>query len=302
VTEGYQLGEMQDVFRSIDPLIKSLIQNHRKNSVRWMPHEVLPWGRGEDFVEKPWRPDQCQLRPEIVVAFETNLLTEDNLPYYHAIIERMVAPDSALAEWNRLWTSEEATHSQSMRDYVHLMRLIDPSVLERNRLAFMQQGFERNFKNPFEVFAYTSAQEVATRISHLAVGQKAKEPVLSNLLNLISRDENFHYIFYRSVVKGVLEIAPHLMLPAIMSQLFGFGMPGKTMEGFAERSAIFATERIFGAREFRDHVVKPILVYWQIDKLRNLSPEVEKIQERILKLERVLDRVVEREPKEGTWA
>ena len=84
--------------RALDPQIKILVQSHRETSTRWMPHEVVPWGAGEDYIEKPWRPEQCGLRPEIVMALETNLLTEDNLPFYFPLIASGARPESALGE------------------------------------------------------------------------------------------------------------------------------------------------------------------------------------------------------------
>jgi acyl-[acyl-carrier-protein] desaturase len=290
----YHMDEFNEVLKAIEPQISTLIQNHRAGSTRWMPHEVVPWGEGEDYVQKPWRPEQCRLRPEIVTALETNLLTEDNLPFYFALIGRGVAPDSPLGEWSRLWTSEEGAHSSVIRDYMLLMRVMDPVALERNRLTVMQAGFYRPFSSPFEVFAYATAQELATRISHLETGKKADEPILAKLLALVARDENFHYIFYRSLVKAILEVAPGPMLPAIAKQLYSFAMPGDVLEDFSERSAVFETEGIFTAADFRDHVVHPILTHWKIDQLTGLKPAAEKARDRIMKLESVLTRMMER--------
>jgi acyl-[acyl-carrier-protein] desaturase len=289
-----QLAEVSAIMRAIDPHIKILIQNHLESSTRWMPHEVVPWGDGEDYNKVPWSPEQSPFSPGIVTALETNLLTEDNLPYYHAIIAKMTDPGSALSEWTGIWTAEEATHSAAIRDYMLLRRVMDPEVLERNRLTVMKKGFHRTFNSPFDIFAYTSAQELSTRISHLETGRRAGDPVLHKILSLVSRDENFHYIFYRSVVKEILSIAPELMLPAIATQFYGFGMPGGVLEDFKERAAVFESENIFGPLEYRDHVVKPILKYWKIDQLRGLPPHIEKIQERILKLENVLTRTIKR--------
>lgn len=291
----YIFAELGDILRTLDAHIRILIQNHRDLSTRWMPHELVPWGKGEDYNDKPWHPDQCPLSPEIVLALETNLLTEDNLPYYYSIIARNVDPESALGEWTRLWTSEEATHGMCIRDYMLLMRVMDPAILEKNRLTVMQTGFYRHFKNPLELFAYTTAQELATRISHLETGKKANEPILNKLLGLVARDENFHYIFYRSLVKAILEIAPELMLPAIANQFYSFAMPGGVLDDFSQRSATFEDEGIFTRADFRDNIVKPILLnHWKIDKLRGLPPEIEKIQERLLNLEKVLTRMMEK--------
>ncbi len=294
LADSVRSPEIREVFRALEPQVKVLIQNHRETSIRWMPHEIVPWGDGEDYVSKPWRPEQSPFRPEIVTALETNLLTEDNLPYYHSIIAGCSEHGSAMAEWNALWTAEEATHSAAIRDYMLLKRVMDPAVLERNRLTVMQTGFHRPFASPYEVFAYTTAQELGTRISHLETGRKAGEPVLMKILSLVSRDENFHYIFYRSLVKALIEIVPDKILPAIATQFYSFGMPGGALADFAARSAVFESERIFGGLEFRDGVVKPILAHWKLEQLRGLTPVAEKARDRIMKLESVLTRAIER--------
>lgn len=296
--ERAHLDKIKEVLKSIEPQVHNLLAEHRKTRKPWSPHEVLPWGVGKDFNEIPWDQFQCTLRPEVVLALETNLLTEDNLPYYHAQIAEMVDPDSVWQDWNRLWTSEEAVHAATMRDYLYLMRVMDPREIQRGWQAIMEAGFDRDFADPLEVFAYTSAQELATRISHLRTGQMADEPNALKLLNFIARDENYHYVFYRSVVKAVLEIAPEIMLPAIMNQFYSFAMPGTGMTNFEFRQASIANAGIYGAREHRDLVMIPVIKYWEIDKLTGLTPAGQKTQERILRLEKVLDRMVERQERQ----
>ncbi|MFN8392602.1 MAG: acyl-ACP desaturase [Bdellovibrionota bacterium] len=292
-----RLDAIKEVLRAIEPEVRVSLENHRRQSRRWFPHEVVPWGAGRDFNEEPWTPGQVSLRPEIVLALETNLLTEDNLPYYHAQIEQMMDRDSVWQEWNRLWTAEEGGHAAAIRDYLYLMRQMDPYEMERNRLMMMEAGFDRTFNDPLEIFAYTAAQELATRISHLRTGQRADEPIVLKILSLIARDENFHFIFYRSVVSAVLERRPDLMLPALMNQLYSFSMPGTGMSNFELRQATIANAGIYGAREHRDQVILPLLSYWKLDQLTGLAPETQKVLDRILKLEKVLDRMVERQER-----
>jgi hypothetical protein len=71
-------------------------------------------------------------------------------------------------------------------------------------------------------------------------------------------------------------------------------MPGGVLDDFDERSAVFEAKGIFTAMDFRDGVVAPILGHWKIDTIRGLPPHIEKIQERILKLESVLTRKIDR--------
>lgn len=288
---------IKEVLRSIEPEVKVLLENHRRLSKRWYPHEVVPWGMGRDYNEEPWKPEDCKLRPEVVMALETNLLTEDNLPFYHAQIQAMVDPDGIWQEWNRLWTAEEGGHAAALRDYLYLARVMDPQIIELNRLMIMEAGFDRHFADPLEVFAYTTAQELATRISHLRAGQRADEPIVLEILRRISTDENHHFVFYRSIMTEVLKRRPDLALPAIMNQFYSFEMPGLGMSNYEIRRAVIANAGIYGAREHRDLVIMPVLRYWKLENLTGLSPEMEKIRDRILRLEKVLDRMVERQER-----
>lgn len=295
--ERHRFDAIKEVLKAIEPQVVGFVADHRKNTRRWYSHEVIPWGDGRDFNKEPWDPKQSSLRPDVVLSLETNLLTEDNLPYYHARIEAMLEPGGIWQEWNRLWTAEEGAHAAALRDYLYLTRAMDPVLIEDNRRMIMETGFDRHFGDPFELFAYTAAQELATRVSHQRAGQRADEPVVLKILSLISRDENFHFIFYRSVVKAILAVAPELMLPAMMKQLYSFEMPGSGMSNFELRQATIANAGIYGTREHRDMVIKPLLSYWEVDKISGLSPEVEKVQARILKLEKVLDRMVEHQER-----
>lgn len=244
--EVKHLDAVKDALQSVEPHVEQLVADHRANTRRWYPHEILPWGRGTDYREIPWKPDQSPLRPECVVALETNLLTEDNLPYYHSHLERFLDHSGVWKEWNRLWTAEEAKHGETLRDYLYLLRIMDPVQIEDHRFEIMEIGFDRHFGDPLELFAYTSAQELATRVSHLRTGQKCDEEIALKLLSLIARDENFHFVFYRGVCSAVLAIAPDLMLPAIMRQLYSFEMPGSGMSNFEFRQlTISNAEHIF---------------------------------------------------------
>lgn len=290
-----RLDEVYEVLNSQEYEIHQLVEDHKRLSQRWFAHEILPWEEGRSFVDEPWRPEQSPLEPRLALAFETNLLTEDNLPYYHAQIARMFSKDSSLSEWSRIWTSEEGGHSIAMRDYAHLMRVLDPVRLEVKRMEIMRLGFNRRFGDPLDLFVYTSLQEAATRVSHLKLGQKSGEPILIKLMALISRDENFHFIFYRSLVKMVLDVAPELVLTAVMKQLYSFEMPGAELGDFKERQDSEASLGIYGPLEHRDLVVRPLLQYWRIEYLENLSPEGRRIQDRILRILPILDRIVDRQ-------
>lgn len=295
--ERRHLDACKEALISIESKVQGFLDDHRRNSRGWYPHEILPWGRGVDYREVPWAEEQSPLRPDVVLALETNLLTEDNLPYYHTYLEKFLDQTGPWKEWNRLWTSEEAKHGESMRDYLYLLRVMDPVRIDDGRSQVMQAGFDRDFRDPVELFAYTSAQELATRISHLRTGQKADEPIILKLLQLISRDENFHYVFYRSVINELLDITPDIALSAIMRQLYSFEMPGGGMSNFEFRQYTIANAGIYGVREHRELVIGPLLKYWRIDERTPSTAEGKKAQERILKLDKVLERMQEKQER-----
>ena len=91
-----------------------------------------------------------------------NLLTEDNLPYYHAAIEKNLPETSAFTAWNHLWTAEEGQHAIGIRSYLLTSRNCDPVELENDRMSTMINGYEPTYDDPTEIFAYTSLQELAT--------------------------------------------------------------------------------------------------------------------------------------------
>ena len=69
-----------------------------------------------------------------------NLLTEDNLPYYTDTSSRTRPKGHPIREWTCQWTMEENRHAMVMRDWVHISRCINPTLLEDGRRVQMQKG------------------------------------------------------------------------------------------------------------------------------------------------------------------
>ena len=82
----------------LEPIAEGLLERHLTSSKEWFPHELVPWGQGEDFEPGyEWSAEDATLSEEIRSALFVNLLTEDNLPYYFRTIERMFGADSTWA-------------------------------------------------------------------------------------------------------------------------------------------------------------------------------------------------------------
>ena len=85
---------------------------------------------------------------------------------------------SALERWTHLWTAEEAQHSIALRSYLLTSRNCDPRSLEDDRLHTMEAGHDTGWRDLAALFVYTSAQELATRVSHRNAGVLADDEIV----------------------------------------------------------------------------------------------------------------------------
>lgn len=274
---GYEL------LGSVATDIEHLMKQHRERREHWYAHEIVPWERGRNFRTDPWDESQCTLSPEARTSLVLNLLTEDNLPHYHAEIESHSDGIPALKKWNHLWTAEEGQHAIAIRSYLLASRNCDPVELEDDRLAAMEAGHSSGYTDPVQVFVYTSAQELATRVSHRNAGKITDDEVAYELMGRIATDENHHFLFYRDVVTAMIKHAPELVLPAIQHVFENFAMPGTGMPNYVKRATEMAKAGVYNLRLHHDRVILPLIRDWGIEKLDGLNATAAEIQERIMK-------------------
>lgn len=278
------INENFELLEAVDPTVERLLAEHRERRNHWYYHEYIPWERGRNFKETPWDPSQCTISEAARTSLVLNLLTEDNLPYYHSAIESYVPAGSALAEWNHLWTAEEGQHAIALRSYLMTSRNCDPFELEDERLAVMTTGYAPDWTNPSELFAYTAAQELATRVSHRNAGKITDDPAAFELMRLIASDENHHFIFYKGVMSEMLKQAPSVALKGIYRTFANFEMPGAVIPNFMRRSFEIAKAGVYNLRVHRDKVIVPLIQQWGIAELHDLTSEGRQFQEKIMQL------------------
>ena len=120
----------RDLLTELEPAAERLLNRHLGMAREWFPHDYIPYSLGRDFDKEPWTPDQPRISGVAQIAFEVNLLTEDNLPSYHREIHRMFGGgDGAWINWVNRWTAEEGRHAIVLRDYLIVTRNIDPIAL-----------------------------------------------------------------------------------------------------------------------------------------------------------------------------
>jgi acyl-[acyl-carrier-protein] desaturase len=266
-----------ELLRELEGTVAGNLNRHLDLAQEWLPHEWVPWSRGRDFTGDgglAWAPGQSQVPEAVRAAFEVNLLTEDNLPFYHHELASRFGGTGAWGTWIHRWTAEEARHSTSIRDYLILSRAVDPVTLERDRMASMQAGWMPPAgvdapegavaaKNALRSLVYVTFQELATRISHHNTGRLAGDPAADRLLARIAADENLHMIFYRDLVAASLALAPDQTMDAIAAEVVGFQMPGTSVPGFLRKSIQIADAGIYDVRIHREEVVAPLVRHWQ---------------------------------------
>jgi len=268
----------------LEAVVEENLGRHLAVAEDWMPHEYVPWSEGQNFAAlggEPWSAGQSGLSPAARTALEVNLLTEDNLPSYHAELSRTFGRDGAWAAWVNRWTAEEGRHASCIRDYLLVTRGTDPAQLERARMATLQAGYDSGGKPPIRACVYVSFQELATRVAHRNTGRCCEDPVAERLLARIAMDENLHMIFYRNLVSAALEIAPDRTVRAITDEVTGFTMPGSVIPGFARKAAQIAQAGVYDLRIHHDDVIMPLVRYWRVFELGNLTAEGEQARQEL---------------------
>jgi acyl-[acyl-carrier protein] desaturase len=279
-----------DMLHELQPSVGSLLDRHLDAAQEWFPHEFVPWEQGRSFEGEPWNPADSRLSEVARTAMELNLLTEDNLPYYHLAIWDTFGGAGPWGEWVRRWTAEEGRHSIAMRDYLTVTRGVDPVELERARMDHVSRGYyPAGDFTPLDGLAYVTLQELATRISHRNTGAITKDPAAEKLMARIATDENLHYVFYRDLTARALEIDPSTTVCALARQVLGFTMPGLELPGFREKAIRIAKAGIYDLRIHHDQVLVPVLLkQWRLDEITGLNDEAERARDDIA---RFLDRL-----------
>lgn len=281
------------------PVVETLLERHLAAAKEWFPHEFVPWSRGRDFEPgEEWDAREFPLPAPVRDALFVNLLTEDNLPYYFATIDRMFG-GGPWGVWARRWTAEEHRHSIVIRDYLTVTRALDPIELERGRMGQVSGGVVPEPPTAADGLVYVTLQELATRVSHRNTGKLLGDPAGYEVMARVAADENLHYLFYRDVSTAALQLDPSGMMLAIDRQARDFEMPGTGITGFASRAASIARAGIYDLALHHDQVLVPVVLrHWKVEELEGLTSEAEQARDRLFRrlsrLESVARRQAER--------
>jgi acyl-[acyl-carrier-protein] desaturase len=275
--------EHHGLLLDLEPEVGRLLERHLQVAREWFPHDYVPYRLGRDFEGDPWTPDQPRLTGVAQIAFEVNLLTEDNLPSYHRVIYSLFGSgDGAWINWVGRWTAEEGRHSIVLRDYLIVTRNIDPIAIERGRMLQLEQGYDRDSVDPLRGLAYVAFQEVATRIAHRNTGRYSNDPVADRIMLRIAADENLHAVFYRDILSAALDREPSAAVRAIVAEVLAFDMPGTRIPGYLRKAAQMARAGIFDLRIHRDEVILPLLRHWRVFDREGLDDAAQEARDQLV--------------------
>jgi acyl-[acyl-carrier-protein] desaturase len=293
-----------DLLSEIAPDVERLYNRHLEAPRLWFPHEQIDWGQGENFADRPWSRDDYPLSEGVRSSIYVNLLTEDNLPYYTNTLLAHAPKGHPILDWNHQWTMEENRHSMVIRDWVHISRCIDPTLLEEGRRVQMHKGEVPNPETMADLVTYVSFQERATQIAHRNTGAKLPkdDKMGRNVLALVAGDETKHYLFYRDLALAAFAIDPSTMMIAAAKQVRDFAMPGTGIPSFTRHAVRIAREGIYGLGQFLKDVLDPVLSLWDVDHLAGLSSEAEKSRQELSEFMAKMTEAVERMAQKAAGA
>ncbi|OLS40706.1 acyl-ACP desaturase [Bacillus sp. MRMR6] len=284
----------------LETKITELYRVHKERSAKidWSYHEFIPWDKAMCFKRVPWDKSQVTLPENVIVAVETALLTEVNLPWYTTHLYYTFHKSmEVLKDFIKTWTAEEDQHSNLLETYLLVTRNVDPERLHQLRKSVVENGWTPDFTHPIETMAYTTLQELATLVFYSNVAKVASpyDKDLATLLRRLAKDESLHYAFYRDTIKAHLDLDPNLVM-YLDNIIMNFSMPGAVMPDFSDRMKIIANEANYGPLQYFDQVLDVIVEYWDIENLKTTTDEAKKAQSNILtyhkRLKRIRDRFV----------
>jgi acyl-[acyl-carrier-protein] desaturase len=282
----------REILQALDPMIAAIHEDHLSRQKLWMPTEVL---------HPEYRPAAAP--PEVTAMLVLNLLTEDGLPYFLALLVDHLGSENAIWSWSRTWTAEEDRHGSAIKQYLHLALTREQMIaVETMQYHYLSRGFWPQWgKDPLKLFAYVVLQEKATQTSHGGIADKAKsfDPTLASMMRKIAAEESKHYKVYFRFFEAAMKLEPNAPLQALASVVRSFAMPGASIDQFDDFARLQSRLEVFGPHEFAD-LIDNVAKRLQLATLGGLTPVGEVARDTILKTPGVLRRAARKIKQEGS--
>lgn len=169
------------------------------------------------------------LTQEDVDALRAAMLVESHNPVYTMRILEYFRHDHEMTSFIVTWSYEEMKHYAVLRSYLEACGMVDHEDLA-DELRATRAGpwgdLEMGFTN-IQSYTYTMIQEQVTGRFYRAFADHTKEPLLQQILRLLSKDEYRHCQYYLDKGKRELE-QDRSKLKEVDEVIANFQMPGYT--------------------------------------------------------------------------
>jgi acyl-[acyl-carrier-protein] desaturase len=300
---------MQTLEKNIDTFVDKFLIPAEKI---WQPTDFLPNSQKDTFISEveEIRELSKELDDDFWVVLVGDTITEEALPTYESWLLDLDGihqdPDNGWAKWIRAWTAEENRHGDTLNKYLYLSGRVNMREVEITTQHLIADGFDIGTStDPYKNFVYTSFQELATYISHNNVAKIARKKghkALAKMSKIIAGDEMRHHIAYTDFVKQIFVIDPSEMMLAFRDMMkHKIVMPALHLRHsheakgtlFDDFSAVAQRVGVYTGFDYVD-IIKKLNATWEIDKIKNLTPEAEKARDWLMKLPDRMYRITER--------
>lgn len=180
--------------------------------------------------------DKGPTRADVLESLRFACLVESN-PKYIANNSLLPAADRSNARWLRrfvttTWLPQESMHGVIFREYLIRSGAMQPAEIDADIKEVQERGF--TFGNDYtalQACTYGWIQEMITWRFYQSMQQYAGEPVLSQILNDVGKQENFHRFVYFTGAKTILKRHPDRKreVREVIETAANFTMPGHYM-------------------------------------------------------------------------
>lgn len=197
--------------------------------------DVRPWNRFTTFEWDKIQADKLTKDQRSAVSFVTYI--EDHLPGYFGAYHQIfpLREDVEIDEFvhNRevyrfgvRWAQEEDAHAHVLQTYQLRAGMAEPDQLRHDLAVEGRKEFTLLKQlQPVQFFTYTLVQEKATQLYYQHLSQVIEEPILKQILQILTRDEARHFAFFSRVIEAYIKSFGATVLPLLKDTLAQFKMP-----------------------------------------------------------------------------
>ncbi|WP_144206471.1 acyl-ACP desaturase [Mycobacterium tilburgii] len=238
----------------LEPVVEVNMDRHLNTEDIWFAHDYVPFDRGKNFAflgGRDWDPSSMTLPRAVTDACEILLLLKDDLAAHHReLVEHFILEDW-WGRWIGRWTAEEHLHAIALREYLVVTREVDPTANEQARLQYVMQGYRADHYSQVETLAYMALTERTHAVFTRNLADQLEEPILSGLVDRISRDEERHEEFFSNLVAHCLQYTREETLAAIAARASELPVVGGDIEAYQGKVQNVAAAGIFGLDDLR---------------------------------------------------